>query len=82
MTAAATLLSGGAALAQDYADMSCDELWLARNQIYADEGYCFKTERALVEFGHRCYPPYGRLNRAEQRAVREIQYWEAQYGCD
>jgi hypothetical protein len=35
-----------AAMAQDAADMSCDELWYARNAIYARNGYCFQTPRA------------------------------------
>ncbi len=79
---ATLLLLGGAAVAQDYSDMSCDDLWYARNAIYADEGYCFKTDAALQEFGHRCYPPYGKLTRAEQARVNAIQTWESRYGCD
>jgi hypothetical protein len=85
----AALLGAGMALAtastgfaQGYANMSCDELWYARNQIYAEAGYCFKTEAALRVFGYRCYPPYGHLTRGEQRQVSEIQRWEARFGCD
>ena len=79
---ATLLLLGGAAMAQDFGDMSCDDLWYARNAIYAEEGYCFKTEAALQEFGHRCYPPYGKLSRSEQAQVNAIQSWEARNGCD
>jgi hypothetical protein len=81
VAAAALLVGGGVAFAQDYSNMSCDDLWEARNQIYADEGFCFKTDAALQEFGHRCYPPYGRLNHHEQREVNEIQQAESDNDC-
>ena len=77
-----TLATGGTGYAQRYANMSCDELWYARNQIYAEAGYCFKTAAALRVFGYRCYPPYGHLSRGEQRQVSEIQRWEARFGCN
>ena len=75
------LFSSAAAFAQDFGNMSCDDLWYARNQIYAGEGFCFKTPRARAEFGRGCFPPYGKLTRYEQRQVNEIQGWEARYGC-
>ena len=78
---AALLLLGGSALAQSYRYMSCDDLWYARNSIYADEGYCFKTERGQEAFGYGCTPPYGRLTRAEQAEVSAIQTWERRKGC-
>ena len=40
--------------ATDYSSMSCYDLWYARNAIFADEGYCFKTQRAINVFGRRC----------------------------
>ncbi len=48
--------------AQDAAGMSCDQLWYARNQIYAREGFCFKTDRARAVFGPGCFPPFGALS--------------------
>jgi hypothetical protein len=33
------------------AGLSCDDLWGARNAVYAEAGYCFKTERAIRAFG-------------------------------
>lgn len=72
--------SGGAA-AQGYREMSCSELWYARNAIYAEAGYCFKTRRARAVFGRRCYPPYGHLSRGERRRVNRIQHWEDVKGC-
>ena len=64
-----------------YARMSCDELWYARNSIYAAKGYCFKSERALSVFGPRCFAPYGKLTGAEQSQVNAIQQWERSKGC-
>ena len=69
------------AVAQDYSLMSCGQLWYARNKIYADAGYCFKTVRARREFGAGCFPPYGQLSAFERRRINQIQYWESQNGC-
>ncbi|MEH2472157.1 hypothetical protein V1281_006655 [Nitrobacteraceae bacterium AZCC 2161] len=33
------------------AQISCDSLWLNRNAIYKDAGYCFKTPKAIETFG-------------------------------
>ncbi|WP_319410257.1 YARHG domain-containing protein [uncultured Cohaesibacter sp.] len=69
------------AKAQAYRNMTCGELWYARNAIYARQGYCFKTVRARQVFGPRCYEPWGRLTPAQQRRVDQIIYWERYYGC-
>lgn len=69
------------AQAQDYSAMTCGELWYARNKIYADNGYCFKTERARREFGSGCFPPYGRVSGYAKERIDTIQYWEARRGC-
>ena len=83
--AAAALLvlagASGAAMAQSYAAMSCDQLWYARNSIYAAKGYCFKTARARAVFGPRCFAPFGKLNTGEQSQVNAIQGWERSKGC-
>lgn len=77
----AMLLPVSGATAQSYRNMSCDELWYERNAIYAAKGYCFETRRAIRTFGRACFPPYGRLNQAEQRAVDNIVSWERRKGC-
>jgi YARHG domain len=82
IAAAAVLLMSGVAFAQDYGDMSCDDLWVARNQIYANEGFCFKTQDAIQQFGRACFPPYGRLSSRETREVQEIQRAESENGCN
>jgi hypothetical protein len=60
---------------------SCDALWYERNQIYANEGYCFETARGRAAFGPGCTPPYGRLSGSEQRRVNQIQAMERRMGC-
>ena len=69
------------AQAQDASRMSCEELWLARNQIYANNGYCFQTQRARAIFGHGCVPPFGQLAPEEAREVSALQSWERRRGC-
>ena len=61
--------------------MSCSELWYARNAIYAENGYCFKTARARAVFGPGCFPPYGKLSRSEQRQINLITAQERRKGC-
>lgn len=59
----------------------CHSLWYERNAIYARAGYCFRTARAVEQFGPGCFPPYGRLSPADQARVNEIQYEEDRRGC-
>jgi hypothetical protein len=65
----------------DLRTMSCNQLWYARNSIFAEKGKCFKTQRAIAAFGPRCHPPYGDLTQSEKIRVSEISYWEGQAGC-
>ena len=60
---------------------SCDQLWRARNSIFAEAGHCFKTSRAIAIFGPRCYPPYGRLKAAQEARVNAIIAEESRFGC-
>lgn len=68
-------------LAQDAAYMSCGDLWYARNEIYARNGYCFNTARARATFGPGCFPPFGQLRGWERARVNELQMWERRKGC-
>jgi hypothetical protein len=82
--AVALLVTCGSATptaAQNPAHMSCAELWYARNEIYARNGFCFKTRRAQAVFGRGCFPPYGELKRWERNRVNELQMWESRNGC-
>jgi hypothetical protein len=38
--------------AASLANTSCDGLWYQRNMIFKAAGYCFKTQRAIREFGN------------------------------
>lgn len=60
---------------------SCESLWYQRNAIYAANGYCFNTARAINTFGRGCFPPYGRLSRSEQRQVARLQAMSNRRGC-
>ncbi len=63
------------------AGQTCDQLWYARNAIYAAKGYCFQTAKARRVFGPGCFPPYGKLTPAEQRRVDAIRRQEGLMGC-
>ena len=81
-TACAGLVVGVVASATPVAARGrCGALWYEPNEIYARNGYCFKTERARATFGQGCYPPYGKLSGWEARRVRDIQAEEADLGC-
>jgi hypothetical protein len=76
-----TITIGGSAMAQNLAGLSCGQLWYERNSIYAQHGYCFKTEQAIGAFGRGCFPPYGRLPASAQSRVDDIIAWERRKGC-
>lgn len=62
-------------------EYSCHELWMERNGIYANKGYCFQTQKAIAVFGTACFAPYGQLNFAERKTVMTIRKWEVAKGC-
>jgi YARHG domain len=66
---------------EPFDDYSCYQLWKERNSIYADNGYCFKSEKAIAVFGHGCFPPYGRLNALDKGLVAEVESWEHRKHC-
>jgi hypothetical protein len=83
--AAVTLSTGFAVSAANAQGDICHQLWVERNQIYADKGYCFKTERAIRYFGNRgCrYEVQDDvpLSRRERARVADIQAEEREMGC-
>jgi YARHG domain len=83
LVASGILITGplSSAMAQDAASMSCGQLWYARNEIYARNGYCFQTPRARAAFGKGCFPPYGELHGWEKDRVGALQMWERRRGC-
>jgi hypothetical protein len=73
------------AAAQDYWSLSCGDLWYQRNAIYARNGYCFKTERAVRVFGNESCRfwveadvPMSRDERQQIEIIRDV---ERQKGC-
>jgi hypothetical protein len=62
-------------------DRSCRGLWLERNRVYAQAGYCFQSPDAIAVFGRGCFPPYGRLSRDDKCYVDAIQALERRQGC-
>lgn len=65
----------------EFGAMSCDELWHARNSIYAQYGFCFKQPRSIAIFGKACFPPYGQLPAAAQVQVNQIAATEQKRRC-
>lgn len=65
--------------------LSCQQLWVKRNQIYKSNGYCFKTTRAINYFGNGgCsfddmddVP----LSKGERKRVLTFKHWETVNGC-
>jgi hypothetical protein len=63
----------------------CQSLWVERNAIYKDAGYCFKTARAINYFGNAgCrYDVEGAipLSPAERARIERILAMERANGC-
>lgn len=78
-------LGTGAAMAQDFSSWSCRDLWMERNQIYKDAGYCFQTPRAIATFGNagcaydrQADVPLSANQRRIIAAIRNVERWR---GC-
>lgn len=72
----------------DLRQLSCDNLWLVRNTIYSENGYCFRTDRALRYFDNSgCYVEDAEdvkevhMNRFESSNIDRIVGIERQKGC-
>jgi len=101
ITLALALVISGPALANCYEDigctdsdhfskhdlrqLSCQNLWMVRNQIYKDEGYCFKTQRAIDYFGNKHCTTGNMsavpLSQIERFNINQIVSVERQMGC-
>lgn len=61
---------------------SCFDLWVARNAIYDNNGYCFKSRLGRTYFDNSdCYTNNARLSKAEHRRVARIKDQERRRGC-
>jgi hypothetical protein len=61
---------------------SCYELWYERNQIYDENGFCFKSRLGMDTFDNSdCYTDNPKLSKAERRRVNEIKAAEKAKRC-
>jgi uncharacterized protein YraI len=64
------------------ANKSCNELWHARNRIFADKGYCFRSARGQAAFSNAgCHTKSPNFSAQEKRAISSIKSMEAQKNC-
>lgn len=65
--------------------LSCDALWIVRNSIYDEKGFCFKTAKALETFSNEgCYVTNVtrlKLNDFERTNIDRIVAVERKKGC-
>jgi hypothetical protein len=65
--------------------LSCDSLWTVRNTIFHENGFCFRSTRALASFSNEgcSYNVSGQvpLNPFEQTNMSRIIAVERQKGC-
>lgn len=61
---------------------SCEDLWVARNSIFNNNGYCFKSNlgKALFNNGD-CYTSNAQLSSDERSQVQRIKSEEKRRGC-
>ena len=69
----------------DLRGLSCENLWLVRNTIYNEHGFCFKTADGKAQFDNSdCTVRDAakvRFNRFEQTNITRISQVEAEMGC-
>ncbi len=62
---------------------SCYDLWYERNLIYAENGYCFKTDLARRTFSDfSCRTDHPQFSSLEQRRIDEIKAEERERSCN
>lgn len=79
--AAATLVLSMPGIAMA-AKPSCYDLWYARNSIYDENGYCFKTDLAQEVFDNSdCWTSKPRFSKKEWAMILAIKEEEEDRGC-
>ena len=79
---AVALIAGVVAVPTEASAESCFDLWYRRNLIYAENGYCFKTDLGKRTFAdYDCWTSNPNLSKAEQRRVDGIRAEEKRLGC-
>ena len=60
----------------------CEQLWVARNSIFNDNGYCFSTRLGKALFDNSdCYTKRAKLSRSERQRVARLKRRERNLGC-
>lgn len=66
-------------------DLSCENLWLVRNTIFHQRGYCFQGPRGLAEFDNsRCSSnsiTELKLSQVEKANIATLKKLERRKGC-
>lgn len=75
------VLSGTAAIAGSTESPLCVQLWYERNKKIAWTGHCFKSEYGQHVFGKRCTRRSVKLNRRDNKIIRQIQALERSSEC-
>lgn len=69
----------------DLRQLSCGSLWLVRNTIYDEAGFCFKTAAGKAQFDNSdCFVNNAanvKLNRFERANIATIRQVERAKGC-
>jgi hypothetical protein len=78
---AAAFIAATVPLATPASAANCTDLWVARNSIYANYGYCFKTALGKQTFGTACSTNNPRLSASDQRQVAAIKAEERRRAC-
>ena len=64
------------------ADPICDDLWLSRNMIFAQHGYCFKSSLGQALFSdHQCVPDGIKLSQEASALIEQIKVREVEENC-
>ena len=82
----ALALSGSAFAGDVQGDAyDCQELWVMRNQVYKDNGYCFTSARATTYFGEGACDYHSEadlpLSKPERRLIKDVRASERRQGC-
>jgi len=69
---------------EELVDMTCEQLWIARNEIFDRNGYCFRSERGQAYFDNSDCTSDSQdiLSELEWQNVELIQSVEAQKQCN
>lgn len=60
----------------------CEQLWVARNSIFNNNGYCFGTRLGKSLFNNSdCYTKRAKLSRNERNRVAQLKRRERRLGC-